>query len=97
MELFSAKQSGLMADLTARDVAINNARRDGKDVVNAWAGYFLTLIIDDEGPIERVKKNFYDIIDLQGKTHMVPGFTYQHIDNDQFRTLVEKLMSGKEL
>ena len=97
MQLFSAKASSLMADLTARNTAINNALRDGKYFVNAFAGYFLTLIIDDEGPIERVKKNFYDIIDLQGKTHMVPGFTYQQIDDDQFRTLVEKLMAGKEL
>jgi len=96
MELFSAKQSDLMADLTARDTALNNARRDGKAIVDAWAGYYLTLIVDDDRE-EGLKKNFYDIIDLQGKTHMVSGFTYQQIDNDQFRTLVEKLMAGKEL
>ena len=96
MQPFSEDQSTYMADSIAIEQAIRNATRDGKEVVRVWKRHFLTLIIDDD-PEESLNKNFYDIIDLHGKVHMVPGFTYEVIGDDQFRALVAKLESGEEL
>ena len=94
MELFSAKQSDVMASTVARDIAIKASYRDGYHIKGHCGDYLLVLCVDDDRA-ERLKKNFFSVIGPDGLHYMYDGCTYRRMSDEELGLFVSEIEAGK--